>query len=222
VRVPDVVVTAQPLVRAERLALSRGERGFVDVGTRDVPAGREPRLIQRQRAGGVGDDPAAVTDNEVAAGLADVDAVVGIGGVADDPLVLLVEGVHGPPRERHPPLQFAGVAGQVGVLPCHARPAVLAGADGVPGGKAEVTVPGGVLAGLQHAIGDIRDREVGHRVTARLVQQHDVFAVGDPCPTEPDPHATAQWLGEQQPFRETVGDQEPANRSFGKWSLLPG
>src|SRR5262249_3752173 len=41
-RVVNVVVTAQAFVRAERLAGGRGERGFVDVGARDVPAGREP------------------------------------------------------------------------------------------------------------------------------------------------------------------------------------
>ena len=41
---------------SERLALRRCEHGFVDVGARDVPAGREPGLIQRQRPPGIGDD----------------------------------------------------------------------------------------------------------------------------------------------------------------------
>jgi hypothetical protein len=47
--------------------------------------------------------------------LPDVDAMIGIGGMADDPLVFLVEGVHGPPSERDPPLRFARVVGQSGL-----------------------------------------------------------------------------------------------------------
>src|SRR5262249_55465096 len=81
VHVPDVVVAGQALVRTEGLTLRGGERGFVDVGARDVPAGREPGLVQGQRPGGVGDDPVAVADDEVAAGLADIDPVVAVGGV---------------------------------------------------------------------------------------------------------------------------------------------
>src|SRR5262249_57088454 len=96
-RVLSVVVTAQGFVRAERLAVGRGERGFIDVGARDVPAGREPGFIQGQRAAGVRDDLVAVAGDEVAGGLADVDAMVAVGGMADDPLGGLVESVHGPP-----------------------------------------------------------------------------------------------------------------------------
>ena len=91
----------------------------------------------------------------MAAGLADVDPVVGIGGVADDPLVFFVEGVHGPPRERDPPLQLAGVAGQLGVLPGRAGFALRPGPDGVPGRRPEIPVLGGLLARLQHADGDV-------------------------------------------------------------------
>jgi hypothetical protein len=39
---------------------------------------------------------------------------------------------------------------------------------------------GGVPAGVQHAVGDVGEREVGHGVAAGLVQQYDVFAVGNP------------------------------------------
>src|SRR6266540_423542 len=74
----DVVVAGQALVRAERLGLDRGQRGRVDVGARDVPAGREPGLVQDQGAGGVGDDLVAAAHDKVAAGLADVDAVVAV------------------------------------------------------------------------------------------------------------------------------------------------
>ena len=47
---------------SERLALRRCEHGFVDVGARDVPAGREPGLIQRQRPPGIGDDLVSGTE----------------------------------------------------------------------------------------------------------------------------------------------------------------
>jgi hypothetical protein len=216
-----VVVAAQALVRAERLPVGRGQRGLVDVGPRDVPARREPRLEQGQRTGGVGDDQVTAAYGEVPAGLPDVDPVIHVGGVADDPLVFLVEGVHRPPRERDPPLQLAGVSGQVGVLPGRPLLARLAGPDREPGGRAEVLVPGRVLGGLEHAVGDVAEREVGHRVATGLVQQHDVFAIGDPRVREPDPHAPAQRLGVEQSFGKRVRDQEPADRSRCERSLLP-
>src|ERR1700730_18685384 len=53
-RVADVVVAGQALVGAEGLAAGRGEGGLVDVVAGDVPAGREPGLIQRQWPPGVG------------------------------------------------------------------------------------------------------------------------------------------------------------------------
>jgi hypothetical protein len=54
------------------------------------------------------------------------------------------------------------------------------------------------------------------------VQQHDVFAVGDPGAAEPDAHAPAQRLGEQHPFGQRAGNQEPADRPGSERSLLPG
>jgi hypothetical protein len=142
--------------------------------------------------------------------------------MADDPLVFFVEGLHGPPRERHPALQLAGVVGQLGVLPGGARLAVLARLDGEPGGRAEVGVPGGVPTGLERAVVDGGQREVGHRIAPGFVQQHDVLAVGDPAAAEPDPHAPAQRLGEQHPVGERAGDEEPADGSGCQRSLLPG
>jgi hypothetical protein len=47
----------------------------------------------------VRDDLVAVADDEMARAAADVDAVVGVGGVPEDPLVLFVEGVRRAPRE---------------------------------------------------------------------------------------------------------------------------
>jgi len=113
--------------------------------------------------------------------LPDIYAMVRVGGMADDPLVLLVKGLHRPPRERHPALQLAGIVGQFGVLPGGALLAVLAGLDGVPGGRPEVGVPGGVPRGLERTVGDGGEREVGDRIAAGFVQQHDVLAVGDPA-----------------------------------------
>ncbi|HEV7651088.1 MAG TPA: hypothetical protein VGP26_23315 [Actinophytocola sp.] len=46
--------------------------------------------------------PVAVAHDEVPRRRADVVAVVRVGGVPDDALVLLVERVHRPPRERDP------------------------------------------------------------------------------------------------------------------------
>src|SRR6185437_9842359 len=132
VRAADVVVAGQTLVRAEGLALCRGEGGLVDIVAGDVPAGREPGLIQRQWPPGIGYDLVLVPNGQVPARLPDIYAVVGVGSMADDPLVFFVEGLHRPPRERHPALQLAGVVGQLGVLPGGSRLAVLAGLDGVP------------------------------------------------------------------------------------------
>jgi len=111
-----------------------------------------------------------VPNGQLTARLPDINAVVRVGGMADDPLVFFVEGLHRPPRERHPALQFAGVIGQLGVLPGGARLGVLAGPDGVPGRRPEVRVPGGMPAGLERAVGDGRPREIRHRVAAGLVQ----------------------------------------------------
>jgi hypothetical protein len=49
---------------------------------------------------GVSNDLVVLPDEEMTGGAADVDAVIRVRGVADDPLVLLVEGVHRTPRER--------------------------------------------------------------------------------------------------------------------------
>jgi hypothetical protein len=48
-----------------------------------------------------------MTDHEATGGLANVDTVVAVGGMAQDPFVFFVEGVHGRPSERDPRLQLA-------------------------------------------------------------------------------------------------------------------
>jgi hypothetical protein len=54
------------------------------------------------------------------------------------------------------------------------------------------------------------------------VQQHNVVAVGDLGTAEPYPHPPAQRLGVQQALGERIRDKEPADRTSGERSLLPG
>src|SRR5262245_38377712 len=68
---------------------------------------------------------------------------------------------------------------------------------------------------------DVASWEVGHRIAARFVQEHDVLAVGDPFFAEPDAHPAAQRLGEQQSFRQRLGCEEVPYRPGGEWTLLP-
>src|SRR5262249_12605870 len=65
--------------------------------------------------------PILAPHDEVAAGVADVDAVVGVGGVGDDPLLFFVEGIHGPPPEHRPAPEPVGIVGPPGVLPGRPR-----------------------------------------------------------------------------------------------------
>jgi hypothetical protein len=79
-----------------------------------------------------------------------------------------------------------------------------------------------VVHRLEHARLEVGPREVGHWVAARLVEQHDVLAVGDPAAAEVHAHAPAQRFGEQQAFGQWVGHQEAAGASRGQWPSLPG
>src|SRR5258708_21276613 len=74
-----------------------------------------------------------MADHEMTRCLADVDAVVAVGGMAHDPFVLFVEGFHGVPGERNPSLQLACVRGQVDVSPCSWGRGLLARLCGIPG-----------------------------------------------------------------------------------------
>lgn len=64
----------------------------------------------------------------------------------------------------------------------------LSDPHGEPVHLAELGVAGDAVCGNQDAGADVALREVGHWVAARLVQQDDVFAVGDPLVAEPHPH----------------------------------
>jgi len=54
--VTDVVVAAEPFVRAESLMFHEGQRGLIDVGAQNVPARRKAGLVQDDRPLGIGDD----------------------------------------------------------------------------------------------------------------------------------------------------------------------
>lgn len=74
---------------------------------------------------------------------------------------------------------------------------------------------GDPLLGDENAGLDVRMRKVGHWVAARLMQQHDVFAVGNPLLGEPHAHPAPQRLGEQQPLRQRLRCEEVTHRSRG-------
>src|SRR6266849_5152679 len=125
-----------------------------------------------------------MSNHEIARGLANVDAVIAVGGMAHDSLVLFVEGVHGRPCERNPSLQLLCVGGQAGVLPCPSRRTLVARTHGVPGSEAEVAVLRGMAGEFQSAWSDVGFLEVGHGVVARFEEQDDVFGIGDPSSAE--------------------------------------
>src|SRR4029077_18068525 len=120
-------------------------RGLIDVGAWDVPSRREARLVQDYRALGIGDDAILMANHKIPGSLADVDAMVAVGGMAHNPFILFVKRVHGRPSKRNPRTQFACVGRQISMLPRSSRCALLARLDGVPGRKPEVRVPCGLL-----------------------------------------------------------------------------
>src|SRR5262249_52233152 len=107
-----------------------------------------------------------MADHEVTGGLANIDAVVGVSGMAHDSLVFFVESVHSPPGKRSACLQFARMGGKADVLP---RPSwcdvLLVGPDAQ---GPEFGVLGGMLGAFKDARGNIGLREVGDRIEARL------------------------------------------------------
>src|SRR5215470_3049374 len=163
-----------------------------------------------------------MADHEATRGLADINAVVAVGGMAQDPFVLFIESVHGRPGERHSCLQFACVGRQVDVLPCSARHASPAGLDLVPGREPEVGVLCGVLRALQRALSDIALRKIGHWITAGLEEHENVLAIGDPHFGEQHPHTPAEPLYVQQSLGQWFGHEKPADRTRREGTLLPG
>src|SRR4051794_6755902 len=85
------VVAAEPFVWAESLELYGSEGGLVDIGAQDVPARREAGLVEDEWPRGIGDDAVTMANDEVTGGLANVDAVVAVSGMACDSFVFLIE-----------------------------------------------------------------------------------------------------------------------------------
>ena len=76
----------------------------------------------------IGDHPVAVADDQMARGVADVDAMIGVRRVPDDAVVLFVEAVHRPPSECDAARELGGVCRQRDVLPSGVGEAPLADA----------------------------------------------------------------------------------------------
>jgi len=210
----DGVIAAEPLVRAEGLEFHGNEGGLIDVGVWNVPARCEAGLEKHHRPLCVGDDPVTIPDHEVTRGLAYVDAVVGVSGMAHDSFVFFVESIHGPPSECDACLYFARMGGQVGVLPRPARRDVLlVRADAVPGREPEIGVLGGMLGAFQGVWRNIDLRKVGYRIAAWFEEQEDMLTIGDPDSPEAHAHAPAQRLDVQQSFGQRFGHEKPADCS---------
>jgi len=60
----------------------------------------------------------------------------------------------------------------------------------------------------EHALADVVQREERDRVAVRLVEQDDVLAFDHPLALEQYAHPPAERLGEQQPLRQRISDQE--------------
>jgi hypothetical protein len=216
----DVVVGGDALVGAEGLQVLRGQLVRHDVVAGHVPAGGEARLVEHQGAGGVRDDAIAGADHEVARAVTDVNAVVGVGRVTEDAVVLLVERVHRGPRQRDLAAQDRRVVGERDVLPGAARGPARLTDDLEPGGLAELWVLGAALGGTERALGEGGDREVGHRVAARLEEHDRVVALDHGAAAELRAHPPAQRLGVQHVLGQT-GQQELPVGVAAQRPLLP-
>src|SRR5689334_4783235 len=112
--------------------------------------------------------------------LPDVDAVVAVGGMARNSFVFFVECVHGWPGERNSSLQLARVDRQVHMLPCSSTCPLAPRLDGIPRCDSKIGMPGRMLGAFEHVGRDVGLWEVGNWIVARLKQQQDVLAIGDP------------------------------------------
>jgi len=175
-----------------------------------------------QRPPGISDGVVTVSNDEIAGGLANVDAVIAVGGVAQDSFVFFEEGIHGRPGEGDALLQFNRVGRQFDVLPGALRSALSAGLDGVPGSEPEVAVAGAVFGALEGARSDAGFRKVGYRIAAGLEEDDGVLCFGDPGSTEADAHAPAKRFDIQQPVGQRLRQEESADRSRRERTLLPG
>ena len=146
--VADVVVAAEAFVGAKGLMFHEGKSGLIDVGTRNVPARSKTGLVEDQRPLTVRDDSVAITNHEMARSLADVNSMVTVGSMAQDPFLFFVKGVHGPPSKRDPRTKIARKGGEVHVLPRSAWCTLTTGFNQVPGSLPQIRMFCDVLAAL--------------------------------------------------------------------------
>src|SRR5262249_32269647 len=142
------------------------------------------------------------------------DAMVGVSGMAKNTYVFLVQGVHGAPGERDASLQIAGVGGQASVLPRPPRgDMLLVRADAVPGRESEIGVLGRMLGAFQDIRSNVGFRKVGDRIAARLEQQKNILAFGDPTFSETHAPAPPPSLDLQKLLGQRFGYDELADWS---------
>jgi hypothetical protein len=171
---------------------------------------------------GVGNDVIVLSDNEMTRGAADVDAVIRIGGVAENALVLLVEGVHQAPCERDGVAQARSLGRRIRVPPGAASRGLAFAADDVePVRFSEVRVGALVIGRLQHAVIDVADREVRDGVAGGLEEDHRVVASGDDAAAEFDAHPPAERLQVEHALGHRHSHEKGADGIAAQRSLLP-
>jgi hypothetical protein len=163
-----------------------------------------------------------VSHDEVTGGASDVDPMIRVGRVAENPLVLFVESVHQAPREGDRVAQRRCLRRRVDVLPgAPFGDLALAAGDGEPFRPAEVLVRALAVAVPQHTGGDVADREVGNRIAGRLEQEHRVVASGDDVAAELDAHPPAERLEVEHPFGHRRGGEKRSDGIPAQRPLLP-
>src|ERR1051326_7943735 len=80
--VPNVVIPAEPFVRAKGLMFHRSEGGLVDVGTQNIPARRKTGFVENDGPFRIGDYAVAMAYYQPARRLANIDATVAVRGMA--------------------------------------------------------------------------------------------------------------------------------------------
>jgi hypothetical protein len=124
--------------------------------------------------------------------------VVGVGGVANDALVLLVEGVHRSPSERDAVPELAGLVRRAGVPPRSMDDTPVVDDDGEPIGIAEVAVLRDPVLADENASANVAERKVRDRIAPRLVEQQHILAVGDPFAAQFHAQPLAKRLDERE------------------------
>src|SRR5262245_52433969 len=100
--ITDVVVAAQPFVRAEGLIVFHGsKRGLIDVSAWNVPTRSKAGFVKCYWPPGIDNGVVTMANHQVTGRLADVNAVIAVRGMAQNSFVFFIEGVHCRPSERN-------------------------------------------------------------------------------------------------------------------------